>query len=409
MALLTYIGSPPVWSPPSFPPKLKEDSGDVFRDQNGARYSQYPYEPAVRAVFIAEPLFDTTSIDIVACGNTIGNLLRFVRSQERSFRFNFETIGNSIFFIRKENTPDELISQVYGYGHTFPEAYTTWEADVKGSTSHQRIIKYQFSGFRYLIRFEGDGYHKDKVSKSPKLSAAEAGSSSPKSGESIDIGSLQKAAASFAVSQQAPKPGKGLHVELRGQRVPQQAVFDLKTRSAKREIDMNEFLPRLWVSQIPNFVIAYHKSGFFDDVRKQEMYAKIREWETGNEKSLHRLNATIRRIKEIAEEHPGQGLELRKLGSGPLQIRKLLDKDWHALPEDLSDRWGHGATDLNASIMKPTAEEDVSTPNEQQYVKGDPSVYDILGSTRDDDDDDDYNNDFSSPFTRYDDSDDEDI
>lgn len=45
-----------------------------------------------------------------------------------------------------------------GYGHTFPEANTTWEADVKGSASHQRLIRYNVAGLDMVVRFEADGY-----------------------------------------------------------------------------------------------------------------------------------------------------------------------------------------------------------------------------------------------------------
>ena len=361
---------------------MKEDSSDVFRDHNAARFSRHPYEPAIRAVLTVQPTFNTTSIDIVACGSTVGNLLRFARFQERSFRFNFELIGKSIFFIRKENTPDELITNLRGYGHTFPEAYTTWESAVKGSTSHQHIIKYQFGGLRYLIRFEGDGYHKDKLPLSMRSDIAKVASSSiPKPDTDTDISSLQEATASVTVSQQAPSSGTGtgagsLRVELSGRKIPQQAIFDLKTRSAKREIDMDDVLPRLWVSQIPNFIVAYHKSGLFDDVRKEDVRAKVQEWETENEKGLGRLDAVIHAIVDVAKEYPGQGLELRRMGNGPLELRKLADEGWHALPGELCEIWKEGKEEGETDSNPPTSvkgegEEEKEKEKEKEYYLDD--------------------------------------
>lgn len=139
--LIVAQGQPPAWTPPTTTEKLKEDHGEYFRDPNAARYPTHPMEPAVRAILAECPEFPTTSVDIFACSSTIGNLLRFVSGEEKQFRILVEAIGDSVFFERRENSPTELIPNVRGFGHTFPEAYTSWDAEVKGSISHQRIIK----------------------------------------------------------------------------------------------------------------------------------------------------------------------------------------------------------------------------------------------------------------------------
>lgn len=69
------------------------------------------------------PDFNTAAIDVVGCGNTIGNLIRFANSSKRTFRFYIEVVGNTIFLVRKENSLTEPIKGVRGYGYTFPEAY----------------------------------------------------------------------------------------------------------------------------------------------------------------------------------------------------------------------------------------------------------------------------------------------
>lgn len=103
------------------------------------------------------PNFDPKDVDIVTCGSSLGNLLRFVRKIDREFRVIVENIGSTVFITRRENSPTQTIPDVHGYGHTFPEAYTTWPGDVKGSESHQRIIQYSFGGMKCLVRFEADG------------------------------------------------------------------------------------------------------------------------------------------------------------------------------------------------------------------------------------------------------------
>lgn len=329
-------GSPPVWAPLSKPRRLKQDSGDVYRDKNAARYSKHPYEPAIRATFAIQPHFQSEKIDVVACGSTVGNLLRFARSLDISFRFDVEFIGNSVFFVRKENHTKETIEGLHGHGHTFPEAYTNWEADVKGSASHQRIIRYSFGGLTYLIRTESDGWLPEKLT-SEEQASAKANASLTKADD--DISSLIQAAESVSVSQKTATTDEVLDIQLGGRKIPQKAVFDLKTRTATRKIDMADILPRLWVSQTPNFIIGYHKFGLFKDIKVLAVQKDIQEWEENQQDSLNLLNAVVHRIIEIAKSCKGHGLEISRIGTGDLLIRHLLDGEWHALPSDLSRKW----------------------------------------------------------------------
>lgn len=335
-ALLMTAGSPPVWAPLSTPRSLKQDSGNVYRDKNAAQYSKHPFEPAVRAIFTMQPQLQFENIDVVACGSTMGNLLRFARSIEMSFRFDVEFIGNSAFFVRKENHTKETIEGLKGYGHTFPEAYTNWKADVKGSVSHQRIIRYTFDGLTYLIRTESDGWLPERL-KSEELPSAKDDAGLKNTDD--DITSLIEAAESVSVSQKTAANDDALEMQLGGRKIPQKAIFDLKTRSASRMIDMADILPRLWVSQTPNFIIGYHKFGLFEDVQVRAVHEEIQTWQENNQDPLNRLSAVIYRIIEIAKSCEGQGIEVSRFGSGDLQIRKLHDGNWHALPSDLSRKW----------------------------------------------------------------------
>ena len=347
-ATLINTGSPPIWAPLTKNRKLNQDTGDIFRDQNAARYPKYPFEPAVRAIFTMQPQLRPDEVDVVACGSTMGNLLRLARSKEVDFRFNVEFIGNSVFFVRKENTPTDVIQGLYGYGHTFPQAYTQWEADTKGSASHQRIIKYKFGGTRCLIRFESDLWLPERLSEE-ELALAKCDTSLSKvnseagDDDSANV-SLLDAIGSVSIGQNMPTIKDDLMIKQGGRKIPQKAVFDLKTRSFTRRIDMADVLPRLWVSQTPNFLIGYHKAGVFDEIRIEDLYQDIKDWERDNEHSLRRLEAIVRRIVEIARSSKGQGLEVSRLGNGPLLVRRLLDTTWHALPTDLCEKW-----DLNGS------------------------------------------------------------
>lgn len=75
-------------------------------------------EPAVKAVIAQNPQLDTGNIDVFACTSTVGSLIRFLKNDDRSFRFTVEAVGRTVFFVRRENAPDELIAGPRGYGST---------------------------------------------------------------------------------------------------------------------------------------------------------------------------------------------------------------------------------------------------------------------------------------------------
>jgi hypothetical protein len=156
-------GEPPKWTPLSDPRTLPQDNGTYYRDRNAARYPTYPLEPMVQAILIGKPEFPVTDVDIVGCNSTMGHLLRFVRGADDPFRMLVQVLGKTVFFIRRENSPTETIPGIRGYGHTFPETYTTWNENVGGSKSHQRVVEYKFADMQCLIRFEPDGFLPDLV------------------------------------------------------------------------------------------------------------------------------------------------------------------------------------------------------------------------------------------------------
>lgn len=77
----------------------------------------------VQAILASKPGFLLQDADIVACGSILGDLLRSCAARTSPFEPPVEVIGRTVFFMRRENAHDEVIPNVYGYGHTFPEAY----------------------------------------------------------------------------------------------------------------------------------------------------------------------------------------------------------------------------------------------------------------------------------------------
>lgn len=341
--LCGYTGKPPAWTPLSQPTKLEEDAGEYFRDQNAARYSSYPMQPAVDAILMQHPGFPKETIDIVACGSTIGNLLRFVRKIDHKFRMLVEAVGSTVFFVRRENSPRELIQNVYGFGHTFPEAYTTWPSDVKGSESHQRLIQYTFGGMKCIVRFEADGYLPELMPDQPR-SVRQDGNVHRKLDSDKELASIFEDTTLGRRDTESTPGEKTLTMRDGGGHVPHAALFDLKTRSIRkkgRDI-FGEELPRLWVSQIPNFVLAFHKAGEFnmEEIQIQDVRESVSRWEEDEKNNLRQLAALLKLLVAFARTRPDGRFELiHEEGKRALELREVCAHVPRALPPSLSELW----------------------------------------------------------------------
>jgi hypothetical protein len=317
-----------VWTPANEDTKLQPDSQDVFRDINAARYATYPLEPALRSILALEPEFDLQGVDVIGCQSTIGNLLRYagLPSQSKAFRFDVDCVGDTVFFTRRESSPTETIQDLRGYGHTFPERYTSWDADVRQSCSHQRIIQYEFGGLQFLLRSETDAYLK-ATSAGKALTSSES--------HSTILDTLD----SMSVSLKTPSSDQKLVLKMQGNKIPQSTIFDIKTRSDQNVFDMNDIIPRLWLNQTPNFLIAYHHYGLFTPPSVKDVRQDVLVWEKDNSALLGRFLAVIRRILDVVRESSNQQVEVSWDGHGPLRITEQVGGVRRALPSDMHDRW----------------------------------------------------------------------
>ncbi|KAJ9255513.1 hypothetical protein DTO212C5_9143 [Paecilomyces variotii] len=319
-------GEPPSWTPLSTPTKLKEDSGVYYRDPNAARYASYPMEPMVQAILAHKPDFSLQSVDIVACGSTLEYLLRFIRGEDKSFRILVEVVGTTVFFMRRENSPDEVIPDIHGYGHTFPEAYTTWSAKVKGFESHQRVMKYDFAGMSCLVRFGADYYLPPPTQNYSSRSSGE----DPTEVEDNLLSSIERATISNVPSSGGSKRDpKSLKISAGGERISQSAIFDLKTRSIRKkdEDTLDIELPRLWISQIPNFIL-------------------ITQWEEDQQASLAKFAELLNKIVSFARSSESGRFEITHEDSAAvLELRAQCADAGRVLPASVAKEWSDQVLD----------------------------------------------------------------
>jgi len=287
-------------------------------------------EPAVRSIMTMKPEFEFNRIDIFGCGSTLGSLLRLGTEEARPFRFQVDVVDGVIFFLRHEKSPTELIQDLRGYGHTFPEAYTTWDSNVANSCSHQRIIKYNFSGIEMLIRTETDAYVKNER-------VVTSGSASFDTVGELSLG-------------HAPQLQHGdLDVRIKGHETPQSQIFDIKTRRDDSLFDMVEIYPRLWLNQTPNFLVAYHKFGKFNSPHVKDIKKEIHSWETRNTARLERYHALLLSIMDVVRDR--NHCELYWSGEGPLLVYEQNDILKRAIPDDLRQLIGY---DLDGGVKLAT-------------------------------------------------------
>jgi len=307
------LGKPAVWTPHPLPHGVPPDTGTYVRDQNGARFPDHPIQLAVQALFALDERFDPSSVDITGCASSVGDVLRFVRSVDSTFRFDVELVGNTLFLVR--NCKNDVIPDVQGYGHSFLDTFTSFGQDDGKVKSHQRIISYDLAHLKCVIRFECDGYMAEWDNQSTVLRKPV-----------INLPKL--------------KEPDSINMEEKGMVVPQDSVLEIKTRAATRgDVEKAEHLPRLWLRQIPFFINGYHSQGKFVDVRVQNVREDITKWETEHQDEIKRLASVLRQLITEVKKANHLKLELCREGSGPLQLREREGTTNKALTDSWERRW----------------------------------------------------------------------
>ncbi|QKX63694.1 uncharacterized protein TRUGW13939_10865 [Talaromyces rugulosus] len=242
-------GCPPLWSPPEAARMVSKDSGLIYIAQNAARHPEYPLEPLFRALYIDHPSFDLQSVDLITDRNNIRKLLSFInpttsKNGLESFTINVEVLKNTVIFCRAETETKKFIQphEFIGYGHEFEKAFTTDR--IGASTGHHRLISYQFSDLKIMVRYETDGYIDRPIRENLEIEN--------------DILACMIQSLSLGSVSTAPASSK-LRVKRAGEAVGIDSTLEIKTRVSHKPIDLKEVLPQLWVSQTPNLVGAYHK------------------------------------------------------------------------------------------------------------------------------------------------------
>ncbi|KAL4886968.1 hypothetical protein BJY04DRAFT_212936 [Aspergillus karnatakaensis] len=297
-------GSPALWTPPSaLQHQVKKDSGFIYIAQNAARHPESPLEPLFRALYLTKPTFDITSVSLVTDRNNIRKLLSFVnpklaRFGLEPFTIEVEVVNNTAIFCRSETKTHEIIAahEFIRYGHEFEKAYTTEQVD--GSTGHHRIISYQLGDMKLVVRYETDGCiatSLEKTSAAIKPRASVNNENIAGMLKSLSLSSANKP--TYAGSYKS-----ALKIKEEGRVVPIESTLEIRTRTYKKLIEVDEVLPQMWLSQTPNLSRAYHRNGSFERPTVENIAENLIAWEDAHQADIKNLVAVIRRIISAVKE-----------------------------------------------------------------------------------------------------------
>ena len=304
------------WTPPPAPPALSPDSGARFIDQNADQNPGSPLESLISAVHTSELGFDFSSIDIITDRHAIRKLFRFMdgehstaeQGHRAAFKFIVEVLGNTeLFTLKGEATRDDGVKirnlryknrKGQGYRDAFDEYYTKIPAAARGSTSHHRILRYNFGGLNFLVRYSADAYLEDEV-------VSEQVSDNIDEKRPRDLISRLK-----STSLSAPPPSntnnfnKRVTVVKGGRVVPQPATLELVTRNSTTPFYLINRMADLWVSQTQKFATCRYWVSWEDEIPKAafndidliDIKSRLEEWERANNRTLKKLATLLKQI-----------------------------------------------------------------------------------------------------------------
>lgn len=330
---ITVPGIPPSWCGAKAPRQLQQDSGLVYVAQNAARHPESPMEPLFRALYIENPSFDLSSVDIISDRNNIRKLLSFIDPNSaahgvKSFTMRMESVNGTVILHREEILTKEFIGadKFRGYGHEFEKAYTRNE--IPGSTGHHRIIAYRFGDLRFVIRHETDGYVDTGM-------PAQYASGEPT--EDNLAGLLE----TLSISQpriplETTAVGSELIVRNEGRKIAMRSTLEIKTRVHHKPLPVADVAPQLWISQTPKLVRAYHERGRFKVPVVEDVTSDVQRWERRSQQPLGKLAALLVRLIATAKRHKYSTVRYDAL-SDRLDVERCEERK--LLPADLYQKW----------------------------------------------------------------------
>ncbi|KAG9128482.1 hypothetical protein FRC07_009705 [Ceratobasidium sp. 392] len=359
-------GSPSLLKEPALPLQLKPDSGPTFIDQNAARLPKSPFEPAFRAISVlrGDSSKDFTlskeDIDIVTDRNNLRKLMRFIcangpnrdprRHRNREFRIDTQLApnGKTLILVRYDENIIDNSTQFRGYGHSFEEAATTTHPPIVAvnqnstvlsrlkASGYHRIIRYDFLGLRFMVRFEVDA------------TTSEPSSPPERSGSQENVDTLADLLAGTSISetrstllkpktqvintplQLVSQEGSEIRHAVHGELVPQSSLVELATLASKFEVTWSDVYSQLFLSQTPILKVAKHVDGMISTIQTYtRAHEALQKAHSDLSQDFRALAALLTQMRDLARKYKGMGknLSFYWTGSGDLKVRMIVRRD----------------------------------------------------------------------------------
>ncbi|KAI0738902.1 hypothetical protein C8Q80DRAFT_1112906 [Daedaleopsis nitida] len=326
-------GSPREWLERAFPYRVAFDTGVRFVDQNGYRMGARAscLLPLLRAADVvaeenADTSMDWAAVDVVTDRNGLRKLMRWLQhdrttSEEplKEFRIDLQLGGRKTVLMHRweKRTRENAEPPRTGCGFNFERESTRPAAGCERGTGHHRIVRYDFGGLKMVVRFEVDACIPQPRAGGAPTSPTRTQPASPRksTATSANVDSLTDLLANLGVSSQSnaatssTESASDITVIRAGSQVPQRALVELTTRSAKYvdAFDWKEQYPQLLLSGTPHLFLAVHDRGMFERIKKHELgTAELRrtvESSPQTQGAFRRLGEALRAIQRLVVEH----------------------------------------------------------------------------------------------------------
>ncbi|PVH92136.1 geranylgeranyl pyrophosphate synthetase [Periconia macrospinosa] len=305
---ISVPGGPPKWAPLPLPATLSPNSDHRNMDQVTTQVPVHPFEPVFQAMSITNPDMRLDEVDIIVNRNSLRKLLDFVSGkQQYAFRMDLHMVKDTLFICRRERNFGSLVHGPHdpGFGHSFEDAFTKTEEELKSSGGHHRVIRYRLGQLNCIVRFEVDAYYEDS-------DESNSASTSPQALE--DAINLM---AHLDLNQAPPQSAmKGATMVVRrGTFVSSSKLAEIKLGKSAGAI------PQLWFGRTPHLLTGKHDGGVVNSTRHTHEGLRFGEWEADNQDKLRKLVSLLAELKRVVSKTQGKAAILLCRHKGaPLQI-----------------------------------------------------------------------------------------
>lgn len=297
------------------------------------------------SVMNPEARFD--QVDIVINRNSLGHLLRFASGTcQKSFRLDLAMVHNTLVVTPRWERITESKRHKLNYGREFEDLFVRRHADMQGSSTHHRAIRYNLGPLSCAVLCETDAalhnFDELRASRShanwrflskPGAVAHQLLSNQGQPRTDSEM-SLFRSASPEHCGITRPKHYPHSMVIPRGRGTPSIAAAELvmtKGRAARKNM-------QLWLGRTPYCVRGSHVGASFTKIDVTYYGTSFRAYEIENQDGLQRLVSLIRELKRSATNAVNQGcIVICDKAIKPLVLR-VFDHEktpQPPLPEDL--------------------------------------------------------------------------